>query len=97
VWPRLVQVLSNVEVLSESDEEVGRAKGEEGDRAQNRTRGDAGKSGKRQRPDECNDTGGKNRYHDSASLPSKASRPPVVGLLLAMQLLWKDRLIRSCF
>jgi hypothetical protein len=59
VWPRIVAVLSKVEVLSESEERLGRAKKKEGDSAQSRARGD-GKSGKRQRPDSCNDTGGKN-------------------------------------
>jgi hypothetical protein len=56
VWPRLVAVLSKVEVLmSESAGRLSRAKGEEGDRA--RSCRDAGKSGKRQRHDLRNDLG----------------------------------------
>jgi hypothetical protein len=61
VWPRLVAVLSKVEVLSEPEDRVGRAKKEEGDSARSRARGDR-KSGKRERPDACNDVGGKDPY-----------------------------------
>lgn len=64
VWPRLVAVLSKVEVLmSESEKRMGRAK-KEGDSAQSRARRN-GRSGKRQRPESCNNVEGKNPHYRS--------------------------------